>query len=458
MAQVNVQNNGIAFVSAPGTFFINGSLTNATGAALTNNGGLYVSQNITNSEVAMATGTGTLYLNGTAMQTIAGSQMFKTYNLVTNNTAGFTLNNNLSASGVHTYTNGIITTSATPNYLVYEAGASYTGDNDARHVDGWVKKLGNSNFIFPVGNVTYERTIALNSLAASSEFNVRHYDAPTPNYTSLFSPLVLVDTSEYWTINRISGGSAVVDMNWDNAKIPVPQVTVTSIRAAYYDGTFWTSIGGTGTGSVTTTGGVTSNSVSAFNNNFTIGSTAFLLPLNLISFTGAKASSYNRLSWVMGNELNALQYELQRSDDAINFNTINRQNPKNYGGTVAYSYDDVAAIKGKVYYRLHYTDNGGQSKYSSIVVIAASQSDNKDFYVIKNPVSDKIDIYAGDQIKGAYNYTLANNAGQIVQTGVLDIKTQGVYTIKLQSYLPAGIYILVLRNGTTILQKTILKE
>ncbi|MBK8495520.1 MAG: hypothetical protein IPL50_11185 [Chitinophagaceae bacterium] len=66
----------------------------------------------------MQAGTGTLYLNGTAAQIVSGSQVFKTYGLITNNAAGIILNNNLSAAGVHTFTAGLITTSATPNYMI----------------------------------------------------------------------------------------------------------------------------------------------------------------------------------------------------------------------------------------------------------------------------------------------------------------------------------------------------
>jgi hypothetical protein len=406
----------------------------------------------------MAAGTGTLYLNGTSMQSISGSQMFKTYNLVTNNSAGITINNNLSVSGVHTYTNGLITTSATPNYMVYEAGSSYTGDDDTKHVYGWVKKFGSTNFVFPVGDATYERTVALTNLTASSEFNVRHNDGITPNYINLFAPIVLVDRDEYWTINKISGASARVVMNWDNSKIPVPQVLITGIRAGYYNGSFWTNIGGTGVGAVATTGTVTSNSVSAFNNNFTIASTSWVLPLDIISFTGARNGNYNRLKWTIGNEVNMLHYELQRSTDAINFTTINIQLPKNNNGTELYTYDDVAAMQNKTYYRLKCIDNNGEIKYSGIVIITATQDGRKDFYVLKNPVSDRIDIYAGDLVKGTYNYTIANTAGQVVQSGKLDIKTQGVYTINLQAYLSKGMYMLVVRNADNILQKSILKE
>jgi len=435
-----------------------GSFTNAAGAALTNNGMLYLKKDVTNNQSSMAVGTGTLYLNGTSIQTIAGTQTFKTYNLVTDNNAGITLNNNLSASGTHTYTAGLITTSATPNYMIYESGSLYTGDNDSKHVVGWVKKIGNTDFVFPVGSLTYERTIALTNLTVSGDFNVKYNTGPTPDYTSLFSPLVLVDTFEYWTINKISGGSARVVMNWDNSKVPVPQVLTSNIRAAYYNNSFWASIGGSGTGSVNTTGSVTSNSVSAFNNLFTIGSTSVVLPLNIISFTGSRVSNYNNLNWAISNELNVLHYELQRSNDAVNFTTINIQTAKNNNTTALYSYDDVAAMQNKVYYRLRCTDNNGDIKFSGIVVIASTPNDRKDFYVIKNPVADKIDIYAGNLIKGKYNYTIANNAGQVVQLGVLDINYEGIHSIKLQNYLPPGIYMLVVSNAENVLKKSILKE
>jgi hypothetical protein len=146
----------------------------------------------------MTVGTGTLFLNGSSAQSVNGTQVFKTYNLVTNNAAGITLNNNLSVTGVHTYTAGIITTSATPNYMIYEAGSSYTGSSDSRHVNGWVKKTGNTNFTFPVGNATYERSIALTNLTASGEFNVKHNFILTPSRYSLYNPLVYVDSAEHW--------------------------------------------------------------------------------------------------------------------------------------------------------------------------------------------------------------------------------------------------------------------
>src|SRR5258705_7547700 len=124
IAQTAATNTGILYITGSSDILYAGSdFTNNSGSALTNNGQLYIKGNLSNAQSAMAVGTGTLYLNGTSAQAVNGTQTFKTYNLNTNNNAGITLNNNLSVNGAHTFAGGLITTSATPNYLVYEAGS-----------------------------------------------------------------------------------------------------------------------------------------------------------------------------------------------------------------------------------------------------------------------------------------------------------------------------------------------
>ncbi|MEP7254511.1 MAG: hypothetical protein ABI666_01980, partial [Ferruginibacter sp.] len=180
--QVGITNSGNLQIH-PGVSITGfADFTNSSSGVLLNNGNLYLINNISNGQSTMSAGSGTLYLNGTSAQAINGTQVFKTFNLETNNAAGITLNNNLSVSGAHTYTAGMITTSATPSYMIYESGSSYSGSSDTRHVNGWVKKLGNTDFIFPAGNTTYERTVALTNLTAASEFNVRYNRGIPSNY------------------------------------------------------------------------------------------------------------------------------------------------------------------------------------------------------------------------------------------------------------------------------------
>jgi hypothetical protein len=457
-AQVGITNTGIVQIY-PGTTVTGLSdFTNSATGSLVNNGSLYLKGNIINNQSSMSAGTGTLYLEGSVTQTISGTQTFKTFNLVTNNAAGFTLNNNLSVTGVHTYTSGMITTSATPNYMVYEAGSSYTGSSDARHVNGWVKKIGSTNFTFPVGTAVYERPIALTNLTASGEFNIRHNPAVTPNRLSTYNPLVYVDTSEYWTINRVSGTAAAqIAMNWDNSKVNFPNLMISDIRVANYDGTFWRSIGGSATGNALTTGNITSPGVSVFNRNFTFGSVSYVLPIKIISFTAGRMNDYTKLNWAIGSELNVLNYELQRSDDGIAFYTVHTKNPYNRNGTEFYSYDDRKPLNGTAFYRLKVNNMGSQVNYSPVVTVSANTS-GKEFYVVTNPVDMAITLYAGAAIKGSYNYTIVNTAGQVMQAGTLDIKNAGTYSIYLKPTIAPGAYVFVVQNETNRLQKMIIKK
>jgi hypothetical protein len=443
-AQTDLQNTGILYVSTgTDTLYINGAFTNTAAGALTNNGHLYIRQNLTNSQASMAIGSGSLYLTGSALQTVAGSQPFKTFNLVTSNSAGITLNSNLDVNGVHTFTSGIITTSATPNYLIYESGASYTGDGDSRHVLGWVKKTGSTNFAFPVGNGTFERRAALENLSASSEFNAR-YLAPTPNTPNFLSPLWIVDPHEYWEINRVSGGTALVHLNWDDSKVEFPAYFIQAVRVAYFTGGFWTDQGGTATGDVFATGDVTSNTMNSFG-LFTFASNLWTLPLNFISITAERKQGKTLVSWKTAQEYNVDHFEVERSNTAGGYGKIGNVPALNSSTGSTYTYTDLLPLQGIAYYRIHSIDRDGKGNYSAIVAVSENDNGTNALYLVNNPVKNNIHLFASDSYKGIYRYKLFNGAGQLVQAGQLTLQggvtsipllravTQGVYTFDLQN-------------------------
>jgi len=443
-AQEALTNNGNMQVHAGGTINVVGNFTNASTASLVNNGNLYVKATITNNQASMSAGSGTVYINGTSPQAVNGSQTFKAWHLVTNNSSGITLNNNLSIGGTHSFTAGIITSSATPNYLVYEAGSSYTGDNDTRHVNGWVKKIGSTDFTFPVGNGTVERPMALGSLSASSEFNVRYASTVPPNYNRIdIMSLVEVNRREYWTVNRVSGGSATVTLNWDHSKVQFPGWILADIRVAAYDGSVYRSAGGSASGSVSSTGTITSNSISSFS-YLTFGSVTYVVPMTLLNFNAYRKDNYTQVNWTTVNEYGVDKYIVERSDNGTDFYTVAQLPAHNNASGAQYSSRDYNPIQNIAYYRLRSRDLDGKETFSRIVTLTATGS--KQLTLLANPVRDNITLVSTALLNGTFNYNITDMNGRPVQQGKFKLQNVSSYRLELNSITP-GTYVLEVNDG-----------
>jgi hypothetical protein len=456
-AQQAFTNNGNMQIH-PGTSITGfGNFTNASSGVLVNNGSLYIRGNATNNQASMAIGSGTLYFNGSSAQYVNGSQTFKTNNLETNNSAGFTLDNDLSISGVHTFTSGLIASSSIPNYLIYEAGSSYAGDNDSRHVIGSVRKIGNTDFIFPVGNATYERVVGISNLSASSEFNCT-YNNPTNNTINLFSPLVKVKSNEYWQIDKVSGGNAKVNLNWDHSKVSMDNVLLADIMAAYYNGSNWTDAGGSGTatGNITTTGSVTSNAHTSFG-SFTLGYYSYPVPLRLLSFTASRRTGISYLKWITDNENQVDHFDIQRSYDGINFSSIGNKAARNSGFREQYDFEDYSSLKGFAWYRIRSIDIDGKSSFSRIAVVSETDINSASFLVM-NPVHTFITIINKTGYDGKFDYRLLNSGGQLIWKGNTAMANNSATVLPVPSYLASGIYIMELSNEKTIFKQQLLLE
>lgn len=434
-----------------------GSFSNTSSGILINNGSFYVRGTLTNDESSMSAGSGTLYLNGSAAQTVNGSQPFRTNNLVTDNSAGITLNNNLNVAGIHTLTNGLIATSATPNYMVYEAGSSHTGSNDSRHVTGWVKKFGNTDFTFPVGDATYERTAAISNLSASSEINC-HYYTPTNNISNVLTPVVQVKANEYWQIDKVTGGTAQITLNWDHSKVPMDNILLSDILVAHYTGGNWTDAGGSpsATGNVTTTGSVTSSAVTTFS-PFTLGYKTFPVPLKLISFTAERRTGTSYLQWITDNEQNVDHFDVQRSYDAVTYTTIGNVGARNSGVREQYNFEDHTPLNGFAWYRIRSVDVDGRLSYTRIAVVSETDVQSGSFMVM-NPVRSALTIFNRTGESGVFEYRLFNSGGQLILKSNVSMSSNGGTVLSLPSQIASGIYILELSNAKTQFRQKILVE
>ena len=459
-AQTSLTNTGILYVSTSSDIlYVTGNVTNNSSASLTNNGNLYVRGNLTNNQASMSTGTGTLYLNGSSAQAVGGTEPFKTYHLNTNNTSGgIAINNNLSVSGTHTFTSGMLTTAAS-KYLIYEDNATHTGAADAAHVNGWVKKTGDDNFTFPVGNNSYLREIAISDLSSSSEYNAQ-YSGTTPNTANKQSPLVSVNPNEHWTMEKISGtGNITVTLNWDNSKVTFPNYVLADLRTAQYTSSNWTNAGASNvTGNVTTNGTITSDPfIITGAIPLSIASVTTIVPLDFLSITAKRKQGFTDVEWHTANEMDVKEHQVQRSSNAFSFVTVGKIPAINTSEDHVYNFYDSDNVYGLVYYRIKSVDYDGTIKYSKVVSVS-NNNPSENITLKNNPVMGTIYLSLSSANPSSFNYQLIATSGSIAQQGNIQYGGTGSLAINLQPNIAAGSYILVMNDGRILFTQKIIVQ
>jgi hypothetical protein len=116
-----------------------------------------------------------------------------------------------------------------------------------------------------------------------------------------------------------------------------------------------------------------------------------ILPLQLTSFVAAlRINNDVQLDWETADELNVKNIEVQRSTDAINFNTIAMVNAQNKLQN-NYVFNDKIYGNELFYYRLKIVDNDGSFKYSKLQSVKNKLLKNN-VYILENPVKDYITL------------------------------------------------------------------
>ncbi|MEO7310367.1 MAG: endonuclease [Chitinophagaceae bacterium] len=174
------------------------------------------------------------------------------------------------------------------------------------------------------------------------------------------------------------------------------------------------------------------------------------LPVDIISFKGFLNGDKVKLEWEVMNELNLLQYEIERSDNGRDFTTVGSVKATN-SGSYTYS-DDVNNLSGRrLYYRLKKVDTDGKFKYSAVFTVHVPL--NLQFSVYPNPV---VDSYVKLQFTKptVRNATLVvtDMAGRTYQQLPVASGTTSM-TVNLLN-TPAGMYLVKLvQDGNLTVQK-----
>ena len=180
------------------------------------------------------------------------------------------------------------------------------------------------------------------------------------------------------------------------------------------------------------------NSSSSGDNIYLKTFTATVLPVRWLDFSATHTVDGVRLKWSTAQEINNQKFEVERSDDGVNFETIHTTKGKGNSETTSYySYTDSNPLNGKAFYRIKQIDFDGNSDYSVVVNYEPNGLDEP--IVLVNASTQSVWFSQPDAIKEVIVWGLN---GQVVNK----FETNGNATLTLTG-LQNGLYLIEI-NGT----------
>ncbi len=393
---------------------------------------------------------GRVTIDGASKALTADALFPPVFTQMTMNGGAFTLNTSLSITTDLTLISGVINTTSA-NLLTLNAGSGISGTpSNTSHVDGPVKKLGNTQFVFPTGDNGIYRAIEISAPSNPAHFFTAEFFRGSHPYTNtVASNLISVTTCEYWNLAQSSGGSNVsVTLNWNTPDCtPAPYITDPSgLVVAQWSGSLWTNQGNSATSGNATTGSVTSLGAVTSYGGFALGSTKFSnpLPIELLNFSAEVNEHSIDLLWSTASERNNDYFTIQRSKEGHEFESITQIYGAANGDSnqqLNYFFNDVHPFDGVSYYRLKQTDFDGLSTLSNVIKVDRNQI--KRLVVYPNPASSTQTI--STSFTGSFH--VFNSVGELViqsnNTNSLNFKelAPGVYIVKSDKGLSAKVII-----------------
>ncbi len=178
------------------------------------------------------------------------------------------------------------------------------------------------------------------------------------------------------------------------------------------------------------------------------------LPIELLSFISACNKGVTTLKWQTASEINNDYFEIQKSENAIDFHKIGEVSGNGNSNKVqSYSFVDENSSRQTVYYRLKQVDFNGAYKYSQIIT-SNCVDENNELSIYPNP------------IKNSFTIKLLKNTTYPLQLEVRDylgrkihhqIIVSSVTEIKLDKQILDGAYFIKVFNDNEQFVKKIVK-
>jgi hypothetical protein len=332
-------------------------------------------------------------------------------------------------------------------------------------VNGYVRKGGSGNFIFPVGDDDIYGPFSANGDNVSGAYY--HSDPAKSNEATSFaggpfsslskdSNISKVSNIEFWDINGVLPTS--ISLSWSsNSQLAslFEEDDLSLLRIVGWNGSKWVVIPSAfdNHSIFNKNSSLTSGSVTTLNpiqpDAYQVYTLAMVksgaLPVTLASFVVKKEEGSTSLHWVTASEVNNSYFEIQRSLDGkywYRIGRVERQGDMNDAGTTAilreYEFTDISPAPKENLYRLKMVDMDQSFSYSQVRSVFY---DNSAIAVVyPNPVVDR--LYFGESTRrNNSQMSIFNSRGENM-IGFMPIPVDG---ISLAHFTP-GVYMVAIKS------------
>ena len=171
-----------------------------------------------------------------------------------------------------------------------------------------------------------------------------------------------------------------------------------------------------------------------------------VLPVDFTKFNATNRTNRVKLAWQTASEINNDRFEIERSTDAVRYETIGAV--KGNGNSLKlndYTFEDESPLTGINYYRLKQIDIDGRFEYSDMVSV---EMDRSSILIIPTSTYDFVTVNTEAQS----SIILRSVNGQVMNQ---QSNSEGNFTVEMAHY-PQGIYYLTINmNGSIQTEKVV---
>ena len=406
--QITMTNQGELVIKDDQLVHIDGHFANQS-SFFSNRGDFRLTGNFWNEARVTNPGYGILRFVGGQEQTFFLFDSLAVYDMQIDNSAGlsFTGDHHVDIYSEMDFSDGLLYTNDN-SLLAFQDGSSYFNESDFSHINGPTLKLGDEDFMFPIGKGGLLRPSGIANLTEegtfkSEYFNFAYFDLTTD------ATLFRASNEEYWDVKIIEGSpDANVRLTYEEGIGDFDNIF--DVRIARYD-TPWTRI------------------ESAFNG----GSPPIFASSTRISQFGTFTFAENELAkavvdlkvfqdedcgvelnWILPQGSTATRFEVEFSTDSLDFvkiGEVEADSTKSLEFELFQFTDYELHEAPRLYYRIKIIQPSGGSVYFTETVGVENKCVFTNCAIYPNPVSSKANL----------NFRITSEFNQQIKVRVYDV-------------------------------------